>query len=97
MLIFVCLLDDLILGFYYNNMTLEFSVLELASTITLEFQAHWLSKRASHMGTFSMNFWITFQVAISGFMNITEKKMKLSIKFVFGKGDQIHCRIVHIY
>ena len=32
---FVCLLDELILGFCYSNLTLETSGFELASTITL--------------------------------------------------------------
>ena len=39
MLIFVCLLDDLILEFSYSNLTQETGEFELALTITLEFQA----------------------------------------------------------
>ena len=37
---FVCLLDDLILGFWYSNLTWETSGLELASTISLALQAN---------------------------------------------------------
>ena len=48
MLVFVCLLDDLILVFCYNNLTRENGRLELASTITLELQANLLSKCTSH-------------------------------------------------
>ena len=45
---FVYLLDELILGFCYSDLTLETGGLELASTITLVFQANRLSKCASH-------------------------------------------------
>ena len=38
MLFFVCLLDDLILGFCCSNLTQETDGLELASTITLVLQ-----------------------------------------------------------
>ena len=48
MLIFVYLLDDLILGFRYSNLTRETDGLELASTITLVLQANQLTKYASH-------------------------------------------------
>ena len=45
---FVCLLDELILGFCYSDLTLETSGFELASTITLVLQANRLTKCASH-------------------------------------------------
>ena len=48
MLIFVCLVDDLILGFCDNNLRQESSELELALTITLVLQANRLTKCASH-------------------------------------------------
>ena len=44
----VCLLDELILGFCYSDLTWETGVFELASTITLELQANRLTKCASH-------------------------------------------------
>ena len=44
----VCLLDDLILGFCYCDLTLEIGGFELASSITLELQANRLTKCASH-------------------------------------------------
>ena len=47
MLIFVFLLDDLILGFCYNNLKQDTDGLELASTITLVLQTNRLSKCAS--------------------------------------------------
>ena len=46
---FLCLLDELILGFCYSNWTLETGGFELASTITLVLQANWLTKCASHL------------------------------------------------
>ena len=45
---FVCLLDELIVGFCYSNLTLETSGFELVSTITLVSQANRLTKCASH-------------------------------------------------
>ena len=45
---FVCLLDELILGFCYSDLTLETGGFELASTITLVLQVNWLNKCASH-------------------------------------------------
>ena len=44
---FACLLDELILGFCYNDLTLETGRFELASSITLALQANWLTKCAS--------------------------------------------------
>ena len=43
---FVCLLDELILGFCYSNLTLETGGFELASSITLVLQANRLTKCA---------------------------------------------------
>ena len=45
---FVCLLDELTIGFCYSDLTLETSRFELASIITLVLQANWLIKCASH-------------------------------------------------
>ena len=44
MLIFVCLLDDLILGVRYSNFTQETGGLELISTITLVLQPNRLNQ-----------------------------------------------------
>ena len=44
---FVCLLDDLILGFSYSNLARKKDGLELASTITLALQPKQLTKCAS--------------------------------------------------
>ena len=44
---FVCLLDELILGFCYSDLTLETGGFELASTITLALQGNRLTKFAS--------------------------------------------------
>ena len=46
---FVCLLDELMLGFCYNDLTLETGGFELASTIILVLQVNRLTKRASHL------------------------------------------------
>ena len=43
---FVCLIDELILGFGYTDLALETCGFELASTITLVLQANWLTKCA---------------------------------------------------
>ena len=45
---FVCLLDELILGFCYSDLTLETGGFELASTITFVLQVNRLTKCASH-------------------------------------------------
>ena len=50
---FVCLLDELILGFCYIDLTLETGGFELTSTITLVLQANQLTKCASHTNWFS--------------------------------------------
>ena len=46
---FVCLLDELILGFCYSDLAWEAGGFELASTITLVLQANQLTKCASHL------------------------------------------------
>ena len=46
--LFLCWLDELILGFCYSRLTLETGGLELVSTITLVLQANQLTKCASH-------------------------------------------------
>ena len=48
MLIFVCLLVDLILGFCYSNLTQETGGLEVTSTISLVLQVNRLTKSASY-------------------------------------------------
>ena len=45
---FVCLLDELILGFCYSDLTLETNGFELTSTIILVLQVNRLTKCASH-------------------------------------------------
>ena len=45
---FVCLLDELIIGFSYSDLTWETGGFELASTITLVLEANRLTKCASH-------------------------------------------------
>ena len=47
---FVCLLDELILGFSYNELTLETAGFELALTSTFALQANRLTKCAGHPG-----------------------------------------------
>ena len=49
MLSFVCLLDDLILGFCYSNLTRKTDGLELTSIVTLVLQANWLTRCGSQM------------------------------------------------
>ena len=51
---FVCLLDELILGFCYSDLTLETVGFELASTITLVLQANRLAKCADNLVLFSV-------------------------------------------
>ena len=46
---FVCLLDELILGICYSDLTLETGGFELASAITLVLQANRLTECASHL------------------------------------------------
>ena len=48
MLVFVCLLDDLIVGFCWEKLTRKTGGLELASTIIVVLQANRLTKCASH-------------------------------------------------
>ena len=48
---FVCLLDEFILGFCYSDLTLETGGFELASTITVVLQANRLTKCASKLST----------------------------------------------
>ena len=57
---FVCLLDELILGFCYSSFTLETSGFELASTTTLALQANQLTKCTSHpIKCASYMIWLT--------------------------------------
>ena len=48
MLIFVCVLDDLILGFWYRNLTWESDKIELTSETPLVLKANRLAKCGSH-------------------------------------------------
>ena len=50
---FVCLLDELILGFCYSDLTLETDGFELASATTLVLQANRLTKCASQPNIFN--------------------------------------------
>ena len=59
--VFVSLLDELILGFCYSNLTLETGGFELASTMTLVLQANRLTKCASKI----VNFFKTIDVHIA--------------------------------
>ena len=52
---FVCLLDELILGFCYSDLALETSGFQLASIMTLVLQANQLTKYASHPKPGSQN------------------------------------------
>ena len=57
-LIFVCLLFDLIQGFYYSYLTLETSGQEPATTIILVLQVNWLTKCTSHpLSGFEVAYW----------------------------------------
>ena len=47
----ICLLDELMLGFCYSDLTLETGGFELASTIALVVQANRLTKCASQPKT----------------------------------------------
>ena len=60
---FACLLDELILGFCYSDLTLETGGFELASTITLVVQANWLTKCASHPWIYltALSSWLFLQ------------------------------------
>ena len=51
----VCLLDELILGFCYSDLTLETARFELASTLTLVLQANRLTKCASQPKCWNIN------------------------------------------
>lgn len=46
---FACLLDELLLGFCYSDLTLETGGLELTLTTTLALQASRLTECASHI------------------------------------------------
>ena len=61
---FVCLLDELILGFCYSDLTLETGGFELASTITLALQANRLTKCASLIACYPKNVLGVFLVII---------------------------------
>ena len=53
---YVCLFDELILGFWYIDLTLQTGGFELASTITLVLQANWITKCASHPDSVMSSF-----------------------------------------
>ena len=57
---FVCLLDELTLGFCYSGLTSETGVFELASTITLVLQAKRLTKCASHPKLYIIALYIIY-------------------------------------
>ena len=63
--LFVCLLDKLILGFCYSDLTLETGGFELASTITPALEANRLTKCASHhqLKVLAIKRWFPFNFA----------------------------------
>ena len=69
---FICLLDELILGFCYSDLTLETGGYEHASTITLVLQANQLTKCASHQALHDGNllWWASTHRATSSFYHV---------------------------
>ena len=59
----VCLLDELILGFCYRDLTLETGGFELTLTVTLVLQANRLTKCASHPFLLSSSFLVIANVS----------------------------------
>ena len=76
---FVCLLDELILGFCYSDLTLETGGFELASIITLVLQANRLTKCASHP-------WKLVKVSVHNFqgINFTLKRIYTKLFYIGG-------------
>ena len=59
---FVCLLDELILGLSYSDLTLETGGFELASTIVLVLQAKRLTKCAGHAKLYIIALYIILYI-----------------------------------
>ena len=57
---FLCLLDELTLGFCYSDLTLETGAFELASSITLVLQANRLTKCGSHPKLYIIALYIIY-------------------------------------
>ena len=74
MLIFVCLLDELILDFYYCNLARETGGLEFASTITFVLQANRLTKKVEQRLHF--NIYIKMQKKVE-----LESAIKSALEF----------------
>ena len=77
MLIFVCLLYDLIPGFCYSNFTRKISKLELASTITAVLQANRLTKCASQPRLTKTNNLIQVSQTRKGY-SLTQFRIRLA-------------------
>ena len=65
---FVCLLDELILGFCYSDLTWETGEFELASTIALVLQANRLTKQANRVGSTKQMFYKNFTKFVRKYM-----------------------------
>ena len=68
---FVCLLDGLILGLSYSDLTLETGGFELASTIVLVLQANRLTTCAGHPKLYIIALYITLYILYICYIYIT--------------------------
>ena len=76
---FVCLLDELILGFCYSDLVLKTGGFELTSTITLVLQANWLT--------------IHLSFKLMGFLNILQKHiLPVDIEGLFTEVNIRRCK-----
>ena len=81
---FVCLLDEMILGFCYSDLTLETGGIELASTITPVLQANRLTKCASHPKTINgLIQWTSFYMIGTFVMKESRKLDKFLAGYPF--------------
>ena len=83
MLIFVCLLDELILDFYYCNLARETGRLEFASTITFVLQANRLTKKVEQRLHF--NIYIKMQKKVE-----LESAIKSALEFYLRFHKLVH-------
>ena len=82
--IFVCLLDEMILGFCYSDLTLETGGIELASAITPVLQANRLTKCASHPKSINGLFqWTSFYMIGTFVMKESRKLDKFLAGYPF--------------
>ena len=82
---FVCLLDELILGFCHSDLTLETGGFELASTITLVIQTNRLTKCASHPKSLFLirkRLFVTTLFYIIAFFTFITNKCKRDTTFI---------------